>query len=303
MLVAVLGVIFPVVVIDWCSQLFNLNSTESLFLGVTFAATSVSISVAVLKELGALDGKEGTTILGAAVVDDVLAVLILSLMISLFGSQVSGSSQSSTSLGWSLAIQFAFFVALYFVAKWVIPHLMAIGDALLVPTSITLMSLVICFGLSYLADAIGLSAVIGAFFAGIAVGQTDYHAVIDEHIQPIGNAVFIPVFFVSIGLNMSFTGFAKDLWFIVVITVAAVVTKLVGASLGARMAGFSWKSGYQIGTGMVSRGEMALIIAQIGYQGKLLSADRYSAVITAIILTTLIAPLLLRQALKRPATT
>jgi len=302
MLVAVFGVIFPVVVIDWCSRLFNLNSTESLFLGVTFAATSVSISVAVLKELGALDGKEGTTILGAAVVDDVLAVLILSLMISLFGSQVSGSGQSSTSLGWSLAIQLAFFVALYFVARWVIPHLMAIGDALLVPTSITLMSLVICFGLSYLADAIGLSAVIGAFFAGIAVGQTDYHAVIDEHIQPIGNAVFIPVFFVSIGLNMSFTGFAKDLWFIVVITVAAVVTKLVGASLGARMAGFSWKSGYQIGTGMVSRGEMALIIAQIGYQGKLLSADRYSAVITAIILTTLIAPLLLRQALKRPAT-
>jgi len=301
MLVAVFGVIFPVVVIDWCSRLFNLNSTESLFLGVTFAATSVSISVAVLKELGALDGKEGTTILGAAVVDDVLAVLILSLMISLFGSQVSGSGQSSTSLGWSLAIQLAFFVALYFVARWVIPHLMAIGDALLVPTSITLMSLVICFGLSYLADAIGLSAVIGAFFAGIAVGQTDYHAVIDEHIQPIGNAVFIPVFFVSIGLNMSFTGFAKDLWFIVVITVAAVVTKLVGASLGARMAGFSWKSGYQIGTGMVSRGEMALIIAQIGYQGKLLSADRYSAVITAIILTTLIAPLLLRQALKRPA--
>lgn len=300
MLVAVLGVIFPVVVIDWCSQLFNLNSTESLFLGVTFAATSVSISVAVLKELGALDGKEGTTILGAAVVDDVLAVLILSLMISLFGSQVGGSSQTSTNLGLSLAIQLAFFVALYFVAKWVIPHLMAIGDALLVPTSITLMSLVICFGLSYLADAIGLSAVIGAFFAGIAVGQTDYHTVIDEHIQPIGNAVFIPVFFVSIGLNMSFTGFAKDLWFIVVITVAAVVTKLVGASIGARMAGFSWKSGYQIGTGMVSRGEMALIIAQIGYQGKLLSADRYSAVITAIILTTLIAPLLLRQALKRP---
>ncbi|MCW6145869.1 cation:proton antiporter [Lactiplantibacillus plantarum] len=300
LLVAVLGVILPVAVIDWCSQLFHLNATESLFLGVTFAATSVSISVAVLKELGALDGKEGTTILGAAVVDDVLAVLILSLMISLFGSEVSGGgSHASTNLGLSLAIQLAFFVALYFVVKWIVPHLMAVGNALLVPTSITLMSLVICFGLSYLADAIGLSAVIGAFFAGIAVGQTDYHEVIDEHIQPIGNAVFIPVFFVSIGLNISFNGFLNDFWFIVVITVAAIATKLIGAGIGARLAGFNWLSGYEIGAGMVSRGEMALIIAQIGYQGKLLSADRYSAVITAIILTTLIAPLLLRQAVKR----
>ncbi|AVK63655.1 sodium:proton antiporter [Lactobacillus sp. CBA3606] len=301
LLVAVLGVILPVGVIDWCSQLFHLGSVESLFLGVTFAATSVSISVAVLKELNALDGKEGTTILGAAVVDDVLAVLILSLMVSLFGSEVGSSGSSSTNLGLSLGIQAAFFVGLYVVVKWIVPRLMKIGDALLVPTSVTLMSLVICFGLAYFADFIGLSAVIGAFFAGIAVGQTDYHTVIDEHIQPIGNAVFIPVFFVSIGLNMSFKGFANDFWFIVVITVAAVVTKLLGAGIGAKIAGFSWTSGYEIGAGMVSRGEMALIIAQIGYQGKLLSADRYSAVITAIILTTLIAPLLLRQSIHHQA--
>ncbi|MFC6295547.1 cation:proton antiporter [Lactiplantibacillus daoliensis] len=297
LLVAVLGVILPVGVIDWCSQLFHLSNVESLFLGVTFAATSVSISVAVLKELNALDGKEGTTILGAAVVDDVLAVLILSLMVSLFGGQVGTSSSQSTNLGLTLAIQAVFFVSLFVVVKWLVPLLMKIGDALLVPTSVTLMSLVICFGLAYLADFIGLSAVIGAFFAGIAVGQTDYHEVIDRHIQPIGNAVFIPVFFVSIGLNMSFNGFLNDFWFIVVITVAAIATKLLGAGIGAKIAGFSWTSGYEIGAGMVSRGEMALIIAQIGYQGKLLSADRYSAVITAIILTTLIAPLLLRQSI------
>ena len=297
LLVAVLGVILPVAVIDWCSQLFHLSNVESLFLGVTFAATSVSISVAVLKELNALDGKEGTTILGAAVVDDVLAVLILSLMVSLFGSQVGTSSAQSTNLGLTLAIQAVFFVSLFVVVKWLVPRLMKIGDALLVPTSVTLMSLVICFGLAYLADFIGLSAVIGAFFAGIAVGQTDYHEVIDRHIQPIGNAVFIPVLFVSIGLNMSFKGFLNDFWFIVVITVAAILTKLLGAGIGAKIAGFSWTSGYEIGAGMVSRGEMALIIAQIGYQGKLLSADRYSAVITAIILTTLIAPLFLRQSI------
>ena len=297
LLVAVLGVILPVAVIDWCSQLFHLSNVESLFLGVTFAATSVSISVAVLKELNALDGKEGTTILGAAVVDDVLAVLILSLMVSLFGSQVGTSSAQSTNLGLTLAIQAVFFVSLFVVVKWLVPRLMKIGDALLVPTSVTLMSLVICFGLAYLADFIGLRAVIGAFFAGIAVGQTDYHEVIDRHIQPIGNAVFIPVLFVSIGLNMSFKGFLNDFWFIVVITVAAILTKLLGAGIGAKIAGFSWTSGYEIGAGMVSRGEMALIIAQIGYQGKLLSADRYSAVITAIILTTLIAPLLLRQSI------
>lgn len=119
---------------------------------------------------------------------------------------------------------------------------------------------------------------------------------VEQNIEPIGYAMFIPVFFVSIGLSMSFDGFMDDFLFIVLLTILATITKLLGAGLGAKLSNFSMKDSYIVGAGMVSRGEMALIIAQIGYRAELLSSEYYSAIITAIILTTLIAPLLLKHA-------
>ena len=137
---------------------------------------------------------------------------------------------------------------------------------------------------------------IGAFFAGISIAQTHVAHEVDQSIEPIGYAIFIPVFFVSIGLNMSLAGIEHDLLLIIVLTIVATLTKLLGAGSGAKWAGFSSNEAYLVGAGMVSRGEMALIIAQIGYQSKLISDDYYSAIITAIILTTLLAPLLLKHA-------
>lgn len=153
--------------------------------------------------------------------------------------------------------------------------------------------------MAYLADLIGLSAVVGSFFAGIAVGQTPYKAEIDHNVEPIGYAVFIPVFFVSIGLEMDFKGMSSALWFIVALTIVAILTKLIGGGLGARIAGFDLASSYTVGAGMVSRGEMALIIAQIGYQAKLIVPEYYSATIIVIVLTTLAAPFLLKHAAAR----
>ncbi|ANK60814.1 cation:proton antiporter [Loigolactobacillus backii] len=298
-IVATAGVILPVGLIYLTSLWFKLSQVESLFLGIIFAATSVSISVEVLKEMKALDSKEGTTILGAAVVDDVLAVVILSVMVSLVGSQLSTSNAAPTPIGISLLEQVLYFVGIYIVVRWLAPYLLRIGEQLLVPVSVTITSMVLCLSMAYLADLVGLSAVVGSFFAGIAVGQTSYRKVVDQSIEPIGYAIFIPVFFVSIGLNMTFSSLGKDIWFLLALTVVGVFTKLVGAGFGAYISGFSLNSSYMIGAGMISRGEMALIIAQIGFQAKLLSADRYSAVIGAIIATTLIAPFLLRHAISK----
>lgn len=296
--VAITGVILPLCLIFLTGKLFDFHMHEAIFLGVVFSATSVSISVEVLKELGYLESKEGMTILGAAVIDDILAVIILSTFVSLFGSAAT-SSEPKMSFLITLLLQVLYFVGIYFVVKWIAPYLMSLSEKIFVPSAVILMSLVIGLGMAYIAELVGLSGVVGAFFAGIAIGQTPYKTSVDHSIEPIGYAVFIPVFFVSIGLNMTFDGLGKDLLFIISLTVVAVLTKWLGCGMGAKVAGMDYNSGDIIGAGMVSRGEMALIIAQLGYESKLLSADYYSSIILVIILTTLIAPFMLKAAVKR----
>lgn len=298
--VAISGVIFPIVLVYFFGKLFHFNNEQAIFLGVTFSATSVSISVEVLKELKKLNTKEGTTILGAAVIDDIISVIILSVLVSMFSNVASaqGGHQSS-SLGMSFLLDAAYFVVIYFLFKWIAPKMMKIGEMLSISSSVVLMSLVLCLSMAWLAEQVGLSDVVGSFFAGVAIAQTPYKKEVDSNIEPIGYAVFIPMFFVSIGLNMTFKGFIDDLLFIIPLTLLALLTKWLGCGLGAKMLGMNFDSMNIIGSGMVSRGEMALIIAQIGFQAHLLSSEFYSGVIFVIILTTLAAPFMLKAAIKR----
>lgn len=300
--VATFGVILPMVCFFIYGEFMHQSFERAVFWGVVFAATSVSISVEVLREFGRLNSKEGATILGAAVVDDIMAVLILSVFVSMFGNvnQTSGSP----SLWVSLVEQAVYFVLVYLLIRWFAPFLIRLFEHLAVPQAVPIISLVICLGMAYLADLTGLSAVIGAFFAGIAIAQTKAHSEVSANINPIGYAFFIPIFFVSIGLEMNFDHFWRNILLIVVMTILALLTKLIGGGLGAKLLGFSWNSAYVVGAGMVSRGEMALIIAQIGYQAHLLHASVYSEVIIVIVLSTLLAPLMLKQAINRlPDTT
>ena len=294
--VAVCGVIVPVGLVFLFGKLISFSNEQAIFLGVTFAATSVSISVEVLKELHFLDSKEGTTILGAAVIDDILAVLILSVLVSIFSDVAAKSGgHVQSNIGLSLVLQALYFAGIYLLFKYIAPFLIGIAEKLSIPSSVVLMSVFICMGMSYLAEEVGLSNVVGAFFAGVAVAQTPCKKEIDSNIEPIGYAVFIPMFFVSIGLNMTFDGFFKDLIFIIPLTILALLTKWIGCGFGAKILGMSMRSADIIGAGMVSRGEMALIIAQVGYEAKLLSSDFYSGVIIVIILTTVIAPFMLKH--------
>lgn len=298
--VAISGVIFPIVLVYFFGKLFHFNNEQAIFLGVTFSATSVSISVEVLKELKKLNTKEGTTILGAAVIDDIISVIILSVLVSMFSNVASaqGGHQSS-SLGMNFLLDAAYFVVIYFLFKWIAPKMMKIGEMLSISSSVVLMSLVLCLSMAWLAEQVGLSDVVGSFFAGVAIAQTPYKKEVDSNIEPIGYAVFIPMFFVSIGLNMTFKGFIDDLLFIIPLTLLALLTKWLGCGLGAKMLGMNFDSMNIIGSGMVSRGEMALIIAQIGFQAHLLSSEFYSGVIFVVILTTLAAPFMLKAAIKR----
>jgi monovalent cation:proton antiporter-2 (CPA2) family protein len=294
-LVAILGIIFPVILGMLSGEAFHVNFKESLFFGIILAATSVSISVEVLKELGVVNTKEGSTILGASVADDILTVLVLSLSISFF----TGASAEATPLPVTLLAQLAYFVFIFILVKWLAPYLMRLAGKLYASAAIIIMSLVICLSMSYLADVVGLSSVIGAFFAGLAVNQTKVKENVQANVEAIGYAVFIPVFFVSVGLDVEFTNFLPQIGFIVILTLVAIISKLAGGFAGAKFAGFGNHSALMVGAGMISRGEMALVILQIGKQAKLLGETYYSSLVIIILLSTLISPLILKHFTKK----
>ncbi|MEE6664650.1 cation:proton antiporter [Limosilactobacillus fermentum] len=296
MAVAVGGMALPIVVMGLASQLFGLQWFESLFIGVIFSATSVSISVAVLRKFNQIDSKEGATVLGAAVADDIGGVLILSVLISLMNGK---GGESSTSLPLIIMMQAIFFGGTYLLVRWLAPYLMHLSKHLLTTAAPAVMAMILCLGMASLADLVHLSGAVGAFFAGIAVANTKARHDIAEAFEPLGYAVFIPVFFVNVGLVMRLNHFFDSLVFIVVMTILACLTKLIGSGGGAMLMGFDRQSGYVIGSGMIARGEMALITAQIGYEAHLLSSKYYSAVITVVVLATILAPFILKHALKR----
>lgn len=290
MYVAVLGILFPVVLGTLGGNVFHIAMNQSFFLGLILAATSVSISVEVLKELNVINTKEGSTILGASVVDDILVVLIVSLSMSFLGAKGGNDGP----LGIMLIEQVLFFVAIFFLIRWGAPYLMRLSKKLLAESSVIIVSLILCLSMSYLADFIGLSSVIGAFFTGVAIGQTKVWNEVQYNVEAIGYAVFIPVFFVSIGLEISFNGIENQLLLIVTITVLAILSKLFGGFIGGKLAGFSNHSSLMVGSGMISRGEMALIIVQLGFQAQLVTKEYYSAFILVILFTTLSSPFLLK---------
>ena len=296
MAVAVGGMALPIAVMGLASQLFGLQWFESLFIGVIFSATSVSISVAVLREFNQIDSKEGATVLGAAVADDIGGVLILSVLISLMNGK---GGESSTSLPLIIMMQAIFFGGTYLLVRWLAPYLMHMSKRLLTTAAPAVMAMILCLGMASLADLGHLSGAVGAFFAGIAVANTKARHDIAEAFEPLGYAVFIPVFFVNVGLVMRLNHFLDSLVFIVVMTILACLTKLIGSGGGAMLMGFDRQSGYVIGSGMIARGEMALITAQIGYEAHLLSSKYYSDVITVVVLATVLAPFILKHALKR----
>lgn len=161
------------------------------------------------------------------------------------------------------------------------------------------MAVIICLAMAWASNLAGLSYAVGAFFAGIAVSNSDYAEDADRYIEPVGDTLFVPVFFVGIGLQTTGVDDTKMIVFIAIMTVLGVITKVVGCGLGGRMAGFGGASALMIGAGMVPRGEMALITAQIGFNEHVLGSEYYSTIIFIISLVTLVAPLLLKLTIRK----
>ncbi|MCR8643523.1 cation:proton antiporter [Paenibacillus sp. N1-5-1-14] len=286
--VAVGGIIFPLVGGYLTGHFMGLEQSHSLFLGLMLSATSVSISVQTLKELGQLKSKESTTILGAALIDDILVVVALAVLMSFM-------TPGDVSLSMLLIKKVLFFVVIIFAGWKVVPLVMRMLAPLAVSEAIISAGLIICFAFSYFAELMGVAGIIGAFAAGIAISQTKYREEVEHKIEPIAYVIFVPVFFVSIGLSVTFVGILDQIWFILGLTIVAVITKLAGSGLGARLTGFKGRSALGIGAGMVSRGEVALILGAIGLEAQLLDEKYFTSIIIVVILTTIVTPPMLKS--------
>jgi Kef-type K+ transport system membrane component KefB len=296
----VLGVITPWVLGAITAWLFGFPLVTSLFVGIILTATSVSISAQTLMELGVLRSREGIALLGAAVIDDILVLLCLSLFLAVAGGTGGGAT-------WGLA-GVVFQVIAYLViataigARLIDPLIQRAAD---LPVSEGLLAAVVVVTLIFAwgAEALGgLAAITGAFLAGLFFARTPLKHTIENGMHTLAYTLFVPVFFVSIGLEANARALGLEgIWFLVAICVVAIVAKIVGCGLGARWAGFSNGEALRLGIGMVSRGEVGLIVAGVGLANALITEAVFTTMIVMVLVTTLVTPVMLRVAFAQVA--
>ena len=293
-LVGVLGVVLPFVGGAGLAVALGQETAVVLFAGAALVATSVGITSAVLDNLGIVTAPAGRTILGAAVVDDILAMLILGVAVGIAGG--GGADYASLAVSTGLSVLFVAFVALggtrFMQRRPGILKEPRFSESPLLP------AVILCLGLAAFSAKIGLAAIIGAFLAGMVVAETREQHPIEEEVAPL-YAFFPPFFFAFIGLQLVPGKYAdgRTLALLIAFTAVAVVTKFAGAWLGARSLGA--REARIVGIGMVPRGEVGIVIAGVAIAEGAVDDEFFAIVVGMSIITTLIAPLALR-AMSRP---
>ncbi|MFC1960103.1 cation:proton antiporter [Chloroflexota bacterium] len=294
-LAGTLGVIVPIGLGFALGNIFGLTTTGSMFVGLILAATSVSISAQTLMELGVLRTRVGISMLGAAVFDDILVVLGLSLFIAL-----AGPDAGSTGLLGVLIIllrMVGFLVIGTLLGFYLLPERLSNWVDRL-PISQGLLAFVFSMMLIYAwsAEVLGsMAAITGAFLAGLVFARSPFKKRIEAGVLVLAYAVFVPVFFVNIGLTANIRELSTDgLILMVAMTGIAIVSKVFGSGLGAKLGGLTNRESLQLGVGMMSRGEVGLIVVTVGVTNGLVDNEVYAAVVGVVILTTLLTPPLLR---------
>ncbi len=296
-IVALIGVIVPLAGGALTYYIMNpegeasINILKAVFVGVTLTATSVSITVETLRELGKLSGRMGTTILGAAVIDDIIGIVVLTAITGMGG----GSDVSLPIVLLKIVLFFIFVLiiafAVFFVKRRIFPHIR-------MRRRISIYVLAFCFFLSFCAEKFfGVADITGAYFAGVILCNFGAKEYIDQRFDILGYLFFSPIFFASIGLKTDLKALVANpgiIVFAVVLLIVAILSKIIGCGFGAKLCKFDNKDALSIGIGMVSRGEVALIVAQKGASCGLLESSMFPAIVFMVIVTTLITPVLLK---------
>jgi Na+:H+ antiporter len=294
------GVVLPFLLGSLATRLFGRPWVECIFVGAVLTATSVSISAQTLFELGALRTREGTTILGAAVIDDVMGILVLSLVIAFTGT----GAAPRDGFGITDILLIGGRMTLFFGLGWLAGRrfLERITERVRrLPTSQPLMAfvLLVAFGYAFAAEFVGrVAAITGSYLAGLLFAQTRFKGEIDRGIHPVTYSLFVPIFFVDIGLQANGREIAasgRAMLFAAVIVAVAILSKIVGCGALARLSGFSPRESLRVGIGMISRGEVGLIVAGYGLAAGVIEREVFSVMVVMVLVTTMVTPLLLRM--------
>lgn len=295
---ALIGVIVPLIggmigyALYFGEDLSNYDQMlQSLFVGVVLTATSVSITVETLREMGRLSGKVGMTILGAAIIDDILGMIVLAVVSSMKDTSVKPAA---------VLIKIVLYFVLILVLFLATTHLEFAFSKNDHKRRVAIFAIAFCFILAYVSEVgFGIADITGAYFAGVMLCRSKIRDYVDIKIHDVSTVFFSCIFFASVGLKVTMGGMTLKIWlFAVILTVIAIITKMIGCGLGAKICKFTWKESLQTGVGMISRGEVALIVAEKGRQVGLISEDLFAPIILVVIVTTLITPILLKIVFK-----
>ncbi|MGI0083232.1 MAG: cation:proton antiporter [Nitrosopumilaceae archaeon] len=299
-IVGTCGVIVPFFVGFVVFGLFGFDAFQSMLIATALTATSIAISVQVLREFGKLQTPEARLIIGAAIVDDILAIAVLSVVSSLGTATGDIADINPMEIVFVILQVLGFFAALLIGAIVIIPRIVA-RKVWKAEGSIEAITTASFFGFAALAGSIGLSPIVGAFAVGMALSATNVFEKIERYISKLG-LIFAPLFFAYIGAQVDFRGINAEILILSGVMIAvAVVTKLFGCGLPALIFLKNKKKSMQVGIGMISRGEVGLIVAGIGVASGVLTSDVYSTIIIMVAVSTIITPLWLKASYKKEA--
>ena len=292
--IGALGVIVPFFLGYYVFTIFGLEGLQSILIATALTATSVAITVRVLTELGKMQTKEAKIILGAAIVDDILAIAVLSVVLTMV--QTGNMDPNIFDIIFLILKILGIFAALLIGTIIIIPRIVNSERLWKARGSVEGIVTASFFGASAISAAVGLSPIVGAFSVGMAVASTKIIKRVEDYVDKL-EIIFAPLFFAIIGAQVNLTGINLDVLFLsAIIIVVAIFSKLAGCGLPALVFLRNRSKAMKVGIGMISRGEVGLIVAGIGVTSGALSSNIYTTVIIMVAITTLITPVWLKKA-------
>jgi len=300
-----LGVIVPIAIAAPTALLFGYAGDKAVFIGLILAATSVSISAQVMLELGVLHSREGLALLAGAIVDDVLVILLMSLFIAIRPGEGAAAAESRSVL--EVILRLVGFLTIASGLSWfALPWIAKRVSKTSISAGVVIVAVVSALLLGVSAEFFGgVAAITGAFIAGICLGRSDHKIKeqIEEGLYAINYGMFVPIFFVSIGLQANLRLLdGAILPFALMLTLGAILSKIIGAGAGGLLTGFNRLSSLRLGIGMVSRGEVGLIVAALGISNGIIGEETFAAIVLVVLVTTVITPPLVRWSFAKSPT-
>jgi len=284
------GVLIPFALGIGTAIYFGKNIFTSTLIGTVLTATSVSVTVMTLIDLKKLHSAEGTSVLGAAIIDDVMGILLLTFVFGLHGS--------GGNITVAIVKIVAYFAGAFVFGFFLFKPILRYTKKLNVEAGVLAVALALCFFYAWAAEKAGIAEITGAYIAGLFIGQTRHKRTVREGIETLGQSFFIAMFFINIGLDTHLERLSGNPLFIILVILFAIAGKTLGAGIGSRIGGFNWVQSLRTGIGMIPRGEVALIISSMALTRGIFTQTEFSTTVLLVVISAVITPPLLKLAFK-----